>query len=133
MGFRSVNLERWPKNSSSSPANAWIIFPDDDGNPSRLQNFNARPVNLANSISSQLRKSFAQINSRSTPVESISSNNPLIEEDDEKDPKELRERRKRNALVAGAAVGGAAIFLAAIIIGGVLLATRDSGNYHEAK
>jgi glycosyltransferase A (GT-A) superfamily protein (DUF2064 family) len=110
--------------------NAWVVFPKDQHPPpgQSLRNYTARPINFSNSVGSRLKQSFANIN-RSTPVESINSNAPLI---DEEDTKETRSQRRRTALMAGASVGGGALLLGIVLVGGTLLATSgDSGTYTQ--
>ena len=87
--------------------------------------FTARPINLTASIGSRLKQSFAQIN-RSTPVESISGESLLKEEDETIiDPDDYSRKNRRNAMIAGASVAGGAILFATVLIGGTFLATSN--------
>ena len=80
-----------------------------------------RPLaNFSHSIGSRLKQSFAQINSSSTPVESISGTQPLLPED------ETKTKVRRNAIIAGTSVALGTSLLAVLMIGGALLATNTS-------
>ena len=89
-----------------------------------MQNFSIRPVNLSHSIGSRLKQSFANIN-RSTPIESITSVDPLITEEN---ARETRKTRRKNAILAGASVGAGALLLGALLIGGAFLASSGGSG-----
>ena len=80
--------------------------------------------------------SFIKINndviSSSTPVESISSQEAALLEDDNK-RLDQRENPRKNAIIAGVLVAGGAIFLAAVMIGGALIATNVGSSKYQIK
>ena len=80
--------------------------------------------------------SFIKINndviSSSTPVESISSQEAALLEDNNK-RLDQRENPRKNAIIAGVLVAGGAIFLAAVMIGGALIATNVGSSKYQIK
>ena len=102
----------------------FFYFSEEVRQSSVLQNFSIRPVNLSHSIGSRLKQSFANIN-RSTPVESITSVDPLITEEN---ARETRKTRRKNAILAGASVGAGALLLGALLIGGAFLASSGGSS-----
>lgn len=115
LGFQSIQLNQ------SQPGNAWVLIPNNG------ENFTAKPLNL--SVASKLRQSFSRINNTSsTPVESIVSNEPLLEN------AEVGKKRKKSALIAGASVASGALLFATLLIGGTFLATSgDNSKYKTLK
>ena len=140
LGFTSIPLRHRDDPSSSLPE-AWLVYPKGTNHIERNigvqsrnvesilsvpHSYTIKPVNLASSIGSKLKQSFATLNSlkNDTPVEQFNysdqetlvSSDPLSEE-------EKRERRKRSALLYGGGACCGLILLIAVVVGIALLAT----------